>query len=648
MKRKIFTLLTLLTCVFGSAWGAPETVFSADVVATANVGFVTGTTEITASHATITGGKMYAISAQKDSKNLIGKQGSNYLFCMTNNDTYFKVELSKPLEAGDVISAKTYTRTDTNLGLFLSTATPRPSECDTKLSIAKVEKAAYEALSDYVVTVGDGLVGVSEFYIYRETGKSTYFNEFAIVRANSTEPTINASAATIEATETGVEATQNITVTGSNLTGSTLTATLSPSVPGLSVTLASNTIADGSISTTATLHYTATENARGETTLTLSDGTTSKDVTITYIANVVAWTLQTTSEATTWDFSKLTANSKSELYADEGIKRTDASEPKITDEFVYANYDGVLYTIGSGFDGTSIAFKGQYPTRRGSFCQNGTLKIKTAVPGTIVVKFSDTGSSASATAVKRYLQINGENTEYWTSRENNGDEAPYAKQLNVVTGAIPVEAGEITISGSSAITVYYVTFTPGTASMTITDAKWATFSSVYEVAIPEGVTAYYASASTPSSVTLTEIEGGYIPANTGVVVYSNVDATTVKNATYTSTDASLAGNLLKPWTVAGEPADATYYTLAVEDSKPVFKQSTGGVLAAGKAYLVLPAGAKTLSVVFDGETTGISDASRLNNAENANDKVVFNLNGQRIAAPQKGINIINGKKIIVK
>ena len=42
-------------------------------------------------------------------------------------------------------------------------------------------------------------------------------------------------------------------------------------------------------------------------------------------------------------------------------------------------------------------------------------------------------SSASATAVKRYLVVNGTQTEYWTSRENNGTEDPYAAQLNVTT-----------------------------------------------------------------------------------------------------------------------------------------------------------------------------------------------------------------------
>ncbi len=169
--------------------------------------------------------------------------------------------------------------------------------------------------------------------------------------------------------------------------------------------------------------------------------------------------LQAISEATTWDFSKITANTANALYNKEGIQLTDESTPNKNEEVVYANYSADFMTFAEGFDATTMAFKGEYPIRKNQYCQAGTLHFKTTVAGKIVVKFSDTGSSASATAVKRYLVVNGEQTEYWTSRENNGD-APYAAQLNVVSDEIAVPAGDVTITGSSAIVMYYVTFTP--------------------------------------------------------------------------------------------------------------------------------------------------------------------------------------------
>ena len=169
--------------------------------------------------------------------------------------------------------------------------------------------------------------------------------------------------------------------------------------------------------------------------------------------------LKAVEASTTWDFSKITANTSNALYSSEGIRLTDESIPSKNEEVIYADYTEEFMTIGADFDGEAMAFKGEYPIRKNKYCQAGTLHFKTTVPGSIKVKFSDTGSSASASAVKRYLVVNGEQTEYWTSRENNGADAPYDAQLDVTTGAIAVPAGDVTITGSSAIVVYTVEFT---------------------------------------------------------------------------------------------------------------------------------------------------------------------------------------------
>ena len=50
---------------------------------------------------------------------------------------------------------------------------------------------------------------------------------------------------------------------------------------------------------------------------------------------------------------------------------------------------------------------------------------------------------------------------------------------------------------------------------------------------------------------------------------------------------------------------------------------------------------------FDGETTGIN-ATLNDKGQMTNDKVVYNLAGQRVAQPTKGLYIVNGKKIIIK
>ena len=51
---------------------------------------------------------------------------------------------------------------------------------------------------------------------------------------------------------------------------------------------------------------------------------------------------------------------------------------------------------------------------------------------------------------------------------------------------------------------------------------------------------------------------------------------------------------------------------------------------------------------FDTQTTGISDAERLNDNERMINDIIYNLQGQRIKSLQKGLNIVNGRKVYVK
>ena len=204
------------------------------------------------------------------------------------------------------------------------------------------------------------------------------------------------------------------------------------------------------------------------------------------------------------------------------------------------------------------------------------------------------------------------------------------------------EAGNVkVVAGESNMWYNYISVTyPALAvAMTITDAGYATFSNESEVEIPAGVVAYYASANSESTVTLTEITDGHIPAKTGVVIAGEAGT---YYATKTATNASLEGtNLLKAQLTTGEPTEeGTYYTLA---AGLVFMKSSGGELAAGKAYLVLPAAAsaRELSVVF-GEATGISEVVETADANAA----VYNLNGVRVNNPSKGLYIVNGKKVV--
>ena len=468
---------------------------------------------------------------------------------------------------------------------------------------------------DYHTYTHNYATPTSSNILFSVSGKDACVNIKISYRISS-NPSISASDASIAATESGVEVTKDIAVTGSNLTGSTLTAVLSPAVDGLSVSLGSNTITDGSISTTATLHYTQTANASGSTNLTLSDGTTSKSVTITYSASVEEWTLQTVSSAAIWDFSTKVSGSKSYTGEDQGI------------EHVYANISELSFS--DGFDATTIAFTGEYPFRGNSnkYAQNGTLRIHVAYPGNIIVKFSDTGTKASDSATKRYLVVNDETTEYWTSREKTGDGA-YSARLNVTTDAISVPAGDVTIKGTNAIIVTYLSYTP-IFPITINGTYgWASMYLDFPAKVPAGATAYYASAVTNSAVTLSPISAGQvIPANTGVVVSG---AAGNYDFAYSAEEpVSVGTNYFKGCLVATAVEASTKYVLSAESTPGscVFGLYTGTTLGAYKAYMDAtdrPAGAPDrIQFIIEGE----NNATNIENIESAGKAVKFIENGR--------------------
>ena len=168
-------------------------------------------------------------------------------------------------------------------------------------------------------------------------------------------------------------------------------------------------------------------------------------------------------------------------------------------------------------------------------------------------------------------------------------------------------------------------------------------------------------ASKEASTGSETISGYYIPANTGIMLYStasNVNYYTVEN--YTVDALAEGANMLMPAPVEGgeftaEPGKALYYKLAYGDwtNKTqlgfYWGADNGGAfyVKAGTAYLAVPkakaAGAKGFA--FNGEATGIEGVNA--NVENA--KAIYNLNGQRVASMAKpGLYIVNGKKVVRK
>jgi uncharacterized repeat protein (TIGR02543 family) len=186
------------------------------------------------------------------------------------------------------------------------------------------------------------------------------------------------------------------------------------------------------------------------------------------------------------------------------------------------------------------------------------------------------------------------------------------------------------------------------APVTITDANFATFSSARAMDFSAtGIKAYTGKVEN-DYVKLTEIAGGIVPAETGVILYAE-DAKTY-NVPVTTTSATITDNELVATLIETEVEweDGTNhnYILQASSTGAVFNKATGAKLRAGKAYLSTPAAviAARLSVVFEDEATGIASV----NVKSTKTDGAYNLNGQRVAAPRKGLYIVNGKKVVVK
>ena len=159
-------------------------------------------------------------------------------------------------------------------------------------------------------------------------------------------------------------------------------------------------------------------------------------------------------------------------------------------------------------------------------------------------------------------------------------------------------------------------------------------------ALPAGLEAYVASALSASAVTLTDIDEA--PASTGVILKG------AKNTVYTipvKSDAAAVGtNYLKAAVTATSCAANEVYIL----KDGLFHKVTGAsTVPAGKAYLLaedVPAAAPELMFVFS-ETTGVNT---LNVERETLNGEFYNLAGQRVAQPSKGLYIVNGKKVVIK
>lgn len=176
-------------------------------------------------------------------------------------------------------------------------------------------------------------------------------------------------------------------------------------------------------------------------------------------------------------------------------------------------------------------------------------------------------------------------------------------------------------------------------------AKYGTFCAPFDVEIPAGVTAYTINGVEDGALNMNEVDGT-IAAHTPVIVYGDFAENQNLYQFGVATEGNpAAGDYLKGTYTAIASVPQGAYLLQKQDEKVGFYKVTKDnlKLAANRCYLTTPQASPVKAFFFD-EETAVKTIDALTNGK----AEIFDMNGRKLQNLQKGINIVNGKKVLVK
>jgi len=253
--------------------------------------------------------------------------------------------------------------------------------------------------------------------------------------------------------------------------------------------------------------------------------------------------------------------------------------------------------------------------------------------GNLMIGFKQTGTGAYKYA--KWIGTTGaSNTLLYGYGNNSNNRTSFNPQITFTTRAISTDPVQMDDNG-------YTTYaSPRALDLT---------------ALPSGLKAYKAEVSAgEGKVRFTDINQK-VAANTGILLAGTAGET--YNIPVADSGDPVGDNAFLVNSTGGTFAAEGGYTYFgfKKNSDPItfatFNPSTVAI-PTNKAYLKVetsllpPAEARQLVAVFDdGETTSLR---KIRNEElGIKNAVFFNLNGQRVAQPTKGLYIVNGKKVLV-
>ena len=208
------------------------------------------------------------------------------------------------------------------------------------------------------------------------------------------------------------------------------------------------------------------------------------------------------------------------------------------------------------------------------------------------------------------------------------------------------------ISAFTALKDANIDVTAATASHTLNVNNYGatTLMLPFAAALPSGVSAWTLNYTSGNHVTATTASS--ITANTPVLINANAGTYTFTASDVTIDPVSQAsGALTGVYTTTNVPDDSYILWAGTvnEVNYPIgFYKANSSTVAPYRAYLTAEgSSARSLTIVYgDEETQGVEtvQGSRFK----VQGSEVFDLQGRRVSQPQKGMYIVNGKKVLVK
>ena len=314
------------------------------------------------------------------------------------------------------------------------------------------------------------------------------------------------------------------------------------------------------------------------------------------------------------------------------------------------------------------------------------IEIEGLKPGvhSLTVRVQDNTGVWSSLASK-YFTVNGDDvveettiTRYMYWFDDDTDDFTVGR-LDAATGTMNIdisdmEAGTYTLwwrcgdSKGAWSEPRSVTFeSKSLYSYTVPESGIGTFAADVNLTLPDGLNAHFCTylkeVDEGLAIKIIDIDGRVINQNTGVLLSGTPNETYQLRYT-TETGSPTEGNKLVPVVesthIEAVVGDYTNYMLKGGTFIKIKEEDESIMMPDHRAYLPLltsevsPGSGEAASVVLllwdDGMVTGVESIGTVEKVDYdpSRDGNIYTISGQRLSSPRKGINIINGRKVIVK